>query len=1424
MNSNKKLPHINPSGLGECVKHNLSPWFIKLKFQSKEPMEDRIWKEATKPLSMLQATIGNEFESHVYDIIEKYTNKHIDTWYEWGTDKNRKQLLKYITEMAGKDTDERPIMMTQVKLQDTIGEFKISGDADLILLYPSDEGVQIYVYDIKSSWEEKPYQQLQTAVYTKIISNKLNNVNINYNIKGGIIYRETDIKSLKSYKTAPTFDRESREGDIKRMLKSGGPFERAFKTDFEDLPLPSNKNIPYSEVTVLKGIENSDLSLIDVDSSERKVLKEHDIETLGDLASLYDVIENPKLYDHDQIEPREKYKITVEKLEENENISESIQVLSQKSQSILGELSPSNEYSFNKPWNSDLQGKGSFNLPEDDPPFKANNMSIERNSLIRVYLNVQYDHVRDVLVSITGKVDCNKYDDDLLSFGSIVNNINRDSKTWGDYEHKMIEESLSEMFNCIENIAKETNQKHDAPIHFYIYSQKEYDELYESIRKYDNQIDVASTMRYLLDKREGIDQKMVSIVEPELKDKKALKTVNTSLQNIVNYFYPNDNLIEVIDWNYNNLTDGEINLKNAFKQGMFDSKFSIKQNNDGAKVLNKRGKNTVDMDSFYDIVPRNGSQIPIEYLWACKEINILDKSWSDKKSQQITIENYRWVDRNKKDHQITLDMFRELSNKLSYCLYQIERSLSVKDTQMNKNNIIISKFKFTEYDNIDLNESCIDYLDLEAHNRKSEAFDIYKKPIKKRITDGESIPIKINSIDDSYGYMFKAKGKLLLDEFNFSEPIKIASSSEIRENKRCVATPLTKEDNMFKVENNKPNKIARSIKVTVNKYDPRNQTIEIHGYMPSSKSDNIYTTKRPRWTTDNNSYGSYIGENSMFILDPNPDSRTSEKAYKALTNIENNTIYNDIIDIKNNIKTVGEFDLEEKHINEYMSKYGSILEFEPTDKQKEFIYNNKEISVLQGPPGTGKTSGALSHTLLSRAFDYEMKNKRLCGLVSGLSNKSIDEVLDDVSELASKYKTIDSNYLENIRLIRLSYDNPKDTKEHVEYFNYQNKKDLFKLNQLLINTKQQNISEIDGHNEHVIIFSTPSMIEGLMGKIIHEDMGSEKAYELSFSIFDILAIDEASMMPLHQLFMTGAFVKDDNYQLLLSGDHRQLPPVQQYEWEEEYRRSIVKNVPYLSVLDYMRYLKGEKLPNIHDETPTQNGADIPITRLDETFRCHEIITKFLQETVYSKDNISYHSNKTYTIENIENIDKEGIEQILNPKYPLTLIVHDDRSSKKVNELESILLGYLTNKLPGNETNGIVTPHNAQKGKLNVVCDEETTIDTVERFQGGQRDIMFLSTTVSEPSQLIDEEEFLLSPNRLNVALSRMKKKLIIICPKSIFELIPSNTEIYDDSIIWKKLYANVVSYENKLWEGETKDIINNDVIESNNSLEVYGLE
>jgi superfamily I DNA and/or RNA helicase len=78
--------------------------------------------------------------------------------------------------------------------------------------------------------------------------------------------------------------------------------------------------------------------------------------------------------------------------------------------------------------------------------------------------------------------------------------------------------------------------------------------------------------------------------------------------------------------------------------------------------------------------------------------------------------------------------------------------------------------------------------------------------------------------------------------------------------------------------------------------------------------------------------------------------------------------------------------------------------------------------------------------------------------------------------------------------------------------------------------------------------------------------------------------------------------------------------------------------------------------------------------------------------------------------------------------------------------------------------GVVSPFRAQVVLLRQMLEGTgVTIDTVERFQGGERDIMILSFVRSRGTGFVFDDR------RLNVAITRARRKLVLVAHPELFK-------------------------------------------------------
>lgn len=1428
-------PVLDPSGIGEFIKHAGCPRYLKLRYDSEGEETNRDWKEAFTPLSPLLSEEGTQFENSLYDGLREAAHDTIESWRDYDNQAENDATLRSAVNAVGDRPDgSNPTLLLQAHFANDIGAFFVAGDADLIVLWPDgDSHVRIRIYDIKSSWGEKTYHQIQTATYAILFDKVLDHpdVNVDYTIECGVLHRDLDgvEDSGPVDPDINSFDPEPRISDIKRLLDEDGPIDTHLAKDVDDVDYQFDSvchTCPYNESCLTHSIESKDIRMLGLTRSEQTVLRDHGFETIDDVADLIEPLDKPKPYEYDEPTVKPEYQDKLQSLAAAHSIGERLPSMAQQAQALLGEINPDHPAAHDKPWPQWILGSGRGSLPDDDPHPDVDPCVEPRGSLIRVYLNVQWDHIRDRIAMLSGRVDSSNYDGTPLSFSEFIDDVPDDHDAHAEQERTLLEAFFENLFEAIRIVARLSDQSDTAPVHLYFYTSQERDAVMDAVKRHSD-LGEAQAVRDLLGLRAGVDQSMVSVVQDEVETRLGTKYLSTGLLPVVDQLKPfdDDDTMSYTDWSYRREDGTKVDLRSAFRHELFDYNTPYEERDDGIRLL--LGSDT-DPDGWYPSRARFDAQIPLEYLWAAKGVDAFDTSWTDKPQYKAIIELYRWVDSDSQQTRITREDVMALGERFCYALSHVERGLSYKNPDVEKESLNLDTLNSFSLGDPTLADALRDYLDLEHTTTKQDALDHYRKPIKQRILTGKSVPMRVSHarIDDG---LLHAEGKLLYDEFDFASPQNVANacrqsgSDDSSSGSWMVATPMENTGEAFKDDVKHPDQILHSTPVTIESFDPDTMTVEILGYPNGGKKAHDYREYHRHYTTDSdNTRETYFGPDEEFILDPSCDDMTAQRASTALDHPDRNELYTLTEDVSDGSVTTPTTDIfDESAVQEFVEWLQDNYDPSPNAQQRKFITEvTGRLSLLQGPPGTGKTSGSIALAVLARLYAGSKQSdpRPIRGLVTGASNKAVDEILADVADAMAFYKEhTDDTAFDDVKLVRLVGDQPANPLPGVDYVNYHSDNDELaamasRLKQDDGNRQSSLTEHGSGEQPHLVVFSTPSRTFGFADKF-EPNIDADQAYEFGFDLFDLYVADEASMLPLPQLLLGGGLLAEDS-QALIAGDQRQMPPVQTHDWTMEDRRSIEELAPFLSTLDYFRFLRGETIDALEaaDIDLDSPCANIPITRLQETYRCHTDVAEFLRRWVYQKDGIEYQSSQTHTIPEPTATDATtGALQVLNPESPITLVLHDDTTGRQSNLVEANLARKVVNAIPDSESIGVVTPHNSQKGLLNSMCNQGQ-VDTVERFQGGERDVMVVSATVSDPDYLESESEFILNPNRLTVALSRMKKKLVVLAPKSLFQLVPHDVDEYEHSTIWKGLYSDVNPAGGSEWNGSLEGFTGDDVI------------
>jgi len=265
---------------------------------------------------------------------------------------------------------------------------------------------------------------------------------------------------------------------------------------------------------------------------------------------------------------------------------------------------------------------------------------------------------------------------------------------------------------------------------------------------------------------------------------------------------------------------------------------------------------------------------------------------------------------------------------------------------------------------------------------------------------------------------------------------------------------------------------------------------------------------------------------------------------------------------------------------------------------------------------------------------------------------------------------------------------------------------------------------------------------------------------------DYLFVDEAGQVAVANLIAMSRAA----HNLVLIGDQMQLGQPSQGTHPAE---------SGLSVLDYLLH----ETPTIPEEMGVFLGT---------TYRMHSCINHFISEHIYEGKLVSHPDNDRRIIE-VPNTYRQT-----SPKGPLNReagiifvpVTHEgnsqcaDEEVAVIHDLAHQLLGRIRHtgspQCPAKQVSWddmlFVAPYNHQVSKLKQALGEQAKVGSVDKFQGQEAPIVFLSMCASNPAESPRGLAFLFDKHRLNVAISRAQTLAIIVANPAIGRIPVSGVE------------------------------------------------
>ncbi|MEM1215486.1 MAG: DEAD/DEAH box helicase [Bacteroidota bacterium] len=397
-----------------------------------------------------------------------------------------------------------------------------------------------------------------------------------------------------------------------------------------------------------------------------------------------------------------------------------------------------------------------------------------------------------------------------------------------------------------------------------------------------------------------------------------------------------------------------------------------------------------------------------------------------------------------------------------------------------------------------------------------------------------------------------------------------------------------------------------------------------------------------------------------------------------------------------------------------------------------------EYFLLWGPPGTGKTS-----VMLHYAVKHLLEETEENILLLAYTNRAVDEICESIEriseEVRGQYLRIGSNY--------------------GTHPNYQS--------QLL----QNQSSSIRKRQDLRQLIDQRRIFVGTVASL------ASKPELFQLKTFERVIIDEASQI-LEPLII-GLLSRFPKW--VLVGDHRQLPAVvtQDKALTQVRDNSLVQ----AGITDLSQSLFERLFLNAQ-----ANGWTWAYGQLTHQGRMHRDVMAFPAQFFYQQQlqclpqTLSAYQRQCQPLGWTIPADANVLEQQLAKQRLLffATTIDEDSTTQKTNRHEAQLIVDMIRALErlsqgNNETLtsnriGIITPYRAQIAQIRSLLaaadldPDRFTIDTVERYQGGARDIILISLCTNHPRQL--QSLVSLSSDgvdrKLNVAMTRAREQLVLV--------------------------------------------------------------